>query len=335
MEIKQLVSELNKLDDDNFKLIIKSLDVAQLKEIMSSIAVEKGLRIAQELSLRKESISLSTVNNIPLQLQIALTTDEIAPAPNLLLRSNLFSASKTHGAPSDAVRDFKITTYGEKAEVSLTAFRQFNQLDLDLLLELIKLQQEQNSPILKVTLYELVKNTKGAGESKQYYDQIKEQLELFRNANIKIKHGRYTFVGGVLNSAYFDDQERVYIIKFNEDLQPLFANDNWTGIDTKIRKQLKTNLAKWLHGFYSSHLNSNLPISLDTIYNLSGATDKDKAQWIRIRVANALSNLQEVFTKNGKRFNYKIVGGNLYIDKSHTISQNRSIKTKIIQQKRR
>ena len=263
-------------------------------------------------------------------MQLALTAEDIAPTPNLLLRSNLFSASRTHGAPSDAIRDYKITTYGEKAAITLTAFRQFNQLDLDLLLELIKLQQEQSSPMLKVTLYELVKDTKGVGEGRASYLQIKEQLKLLQNASIEIKHGRYSFVGSILNNAYFDDIDHVYVIEFNHHLQPLFSNNNWTGIDTSIRKKLRTNLAKWLHGFYSSHLNSSLPISLETIYNLSGANDKDIARWNRETIIKALDNLQLIFSSNGKRFNYKIIDGKLYVNKSQSHSQNKSIKNKIV-----
>lgn len=331
MDLKQLASELNKLDDENLCLILKSIETEKLKDLIPLLSVEKGFRVIQESKIRGALNKITAdADNIPVQLQLALTADEIAPTPNLLLRSNLFSASRTHGASSDSVRDFKITTYGEKAEMSLTAFRQFNQLDLDLLLELIKLQQEQNNAVLKVTLYELVKDTKGSGEGKAQYDQIKEQLELLQNASLKMKYGRYTFVGSILNNAYFDDNEKVYAIEFNHHLQPLFSNNNWTGIDTNIRKQLKTNLAKWLHGFYSSHLNSSLPIGLETIYKLSGANDKDIARWNRETIVKALDNLQVIFAKNGKKFSYKIDSGNLYINKSQSLSQNKSIKGKIL-----
>lgn len=331
MDIKQLAAELNKLDDENLCLIIKSIETAKLKELLPLLAVEKGFRVIQETKSRGELNKVTVdADNIPIQLQLALTADDVAPTPNLLLRSNLFAASKTHGATYDAVRDFKITTYGEKAEISLTAFRQFNQLDLDLLLELIKLQQEQQSAVLKVTLYELVKDTKGSGEGKAQYDQIKEQLELLQNASLKMKYGRYTFVGSILNNAYFDDDEKVYAIEFNHHLQPLFSNNNWTGIDTNIRKQLKTNLAKWLHGFYSSHLNSSLPIGLETIYQLSGANDSNIRRWNSETIVKALNDLQIVFAKNGKKFVYKIVDGNLYINRSQSNSQNKSIKSKIL-----
>lgn len=329
METKQLASELLKLNDENFCLIIKDLETAVLKEVMPLIPVEKRLRIVQVLSIRNEAKNIvAQADDLPVQLQLAFTAEDIAPTPNLLLRSNLFSASKTHGSSGEAIRDYEITTYGENVQVSLTAFRQFNQLDLDLLLELIKLQQEQQKSLLKVTLYELVKDTKGSGEGKAQYEQIKEQLELLQNASLKIKRGRYSFVGSILNNAYFDETERVYAIEFNNHLQPLFSNNNWTGIDTNIRKQLKTNLAKWMHGFYSSHLNSSLPIKLDTIYKLSGATDKDRARWIRVRVIQALENLQVVFAKNGKKFIYKIDGDYLYVNKTQSTSQNRSIRSK-------
>lgn len=336
MDIKQLAAELNKLDDENLCLIIKSIETAKLKELLPLLAVEKGFRVIQETKSRGELNKVTVdADNIPVQLQLALTADDVAPTPNLLLRSNLFSASRTHGASSDSIRDFKITTYGEKAQILLTAFRQLNQLDLDLLLELIKLQQEQQTSIIKVTLYELVKDTKGSGEGKESYLQIKEQLKLLQNASLEIKYGRYSFVGSILNNAYFDEDEKVYAIEFNHHLQPLFSNNNWTGIDTNIRKQLKTNLAKWLHGFYSSHLNSSLPIGLETIYQLSGASDKDIARWNRETIVKALDNLQIVFAKNGKKFSYKIEAGNLYVNKSQSVSQNKSIKGKILSDNKR
>ena len=119
-------------------------------------------------------------------------------------------------------------------------------------------------------------------DGKQTYLQIKEQIELLVAAKLKIQHGRFEFFGGILNNAFFDNQEQKYIIEFNHRLSPIFSNDNWTGLDILIRKQLKSNLAKWLHGFYSSHTNSKVPINLATIYTLSGSADKDKAQWKRI-----------------------------------------------------
>lgn len=347
MEIKELAQTLLKLDDNPFCDIIKSLAEEQLKEILNffendslvikhPMRIDKMMRIVSEINYRKKNDieAITNQENItgktPQKLHLEPTKYGIAPTPNLILRSSLFSASKTHGAHDNAVRDFKIATYGGKSEILLTAFRQFNQLDLDLLLELIKLQQSTSEHLLKVSVYQLAKNTKGYGEGKQTYLQIKEQIELLTAAKIKIKSGRYEFFGGILNNAFFDNEEHLYIIEFNSKLTPLFQKHNWTGIDTNIRKKLKTNLAKWLHGFYSSHLNSNIPIKLETIYELSGATDKDISRWIRVRVTNALENLKQVFIDHGKKFEYKIKDQYLFVTKTQTLSQNKNLKKKLI-----
>lgn len=335
MELTQLAQELSKLEDEQFCIILKDIEDDKLKQLFDLVNVDRKIRVFQEISARKENsnINKNQLEKVEQKLRLEPTQEGIAPTPNLILRSSLFSASKTHGAHDHAVRDFKITTYGGKAEIYLTAFRQFNQLDLDLLLELIKLQQEQKQHVIRVSAYEIIKRVKGSGESQQYYEQIKEQLEILQNASIKIKAGRYTFVGGILNNAFFDDKEKRYLIEFNSKIEPMFSGNNWTGIDTNIRKQLKTNLAKWLHGFYSSHLNSKIPIKLETIYELSGATDKDIARWIRVRVVNALENLQTIFRNNGKKFSYQIKDHYLLVNKTQTISQNKSIKNTIITKK--
>lgn len=333
MEIIELARELNTLKDEDFKLLIRDLDGAQLKEVMNHVSIEKKLRIVQEMSYRKETFPTTreaipqVVDDVP--LKVVETLDGLVPTPNVILRSSLFSASKTHGAISEAIRDFEIITHGDNVEIYLTAFRLFNQLDLDLLIELIKLQQEKKGLLLKITARQLAIKSRHA-DNAQTYLALKEQLELFQNASIKIKHGRYEFVGSILTSAYFDSNEQLYIIKFNSDLQPLFLKNNWTGIDVQIRKELRTNLSKWLHGFYSTHVNSSTPIKLETIFNLSGATDKKYQRWVNETLVKALEDMKEVFIKNGKKFNYKIIGDKLYVHKSQTNSQNKNSRSKIL-----
>lgn len=334
MQTKELAEQIKHLDDENFCIVIKKLDSSQLKELQASVPIEKVIRIGQELSIRKstEIDKNSVKKSIPI-LKLEQTAEQIAPTPNLILRSSLFNASKTHGAQDNAVRDFEIATYGGKSTISLTAFRQFNQSDLDLLLELIKLQQEQNTVFIKLTARQLTLKSRQA-DNLQSYIAMKEQLELFQNASIKIKYNNYEFIGSFLNSAYFDNKEQLYVIKFNEELQYLFVGNNWSSIDTNIRKQLKSNLAKWLHGFYSSHVNSTIPIKLETIYQLSGSKDKDKAQWKRVSLNKALINLQSVFNLNSKKFVFKIKKEYLHINKCQSISQNKSVKNKIINNKK-
>lgn len=297
--------------------------------------IEIKFKILTELKLREESNAVVEAISIATQLQLPFTDDEHSPLPNLFLRSNLFSAGKTHGKTDTPIRDFKITCYQpEKEQLLVTAYRSFNQLDLDLLIVLLNLQQEQNSHLVKVTAYELIKKVKGKGEGKNQYKATKEQLELLRNANIKLKFNEYTFVGGIINNAFFDDNLQHYIIELNPKLQPLFSKNSWTALDIQIRNNLTSNLAKWLHGFYSSHINSNLPIKTETIYKLCGATDKDVAQWNRIRLTKALAELQDTYSKLKLKFEFELNKGLLKVKKSQSNSQNKSIKSKIIRTKK-
>ena len=329
----ELSNELKKLNDDDFKIIIKDFDIEKLN-IIQALLIDPmhKMRIMQELQFRKEnSLNLEEMPKIEKpteKLQLIPTPDGIAPIPNIILRSSLFSASKTHGAEDQPVRDFEINTYGNDTKISMTGYRQFSQLDLDLVLQINLLQQQQDNPTIEVTQYKIIKNTK---ESKghQTYLQIKEQLEFLQNASIKIKIGKIEFIGSILNNAYFNDETQTYIIEPNPKLMPFYKNNNWTGLDTNIRKQLKTNLAKWLHGFYSSHINSGIPLKLDTIYKLSGSTDTNIRRWTTKRLKDALLNLEETYLQNDMKFKHKIEKNLLYVHKTQSNSQNKNMIPKI------
>lgn len=286
-------------------------------------------KILSEIKQREESSAVVEAITIATQLHLPFTDNEHSPLPNLFLRSNLFSASKTHGKKDTPIRDFKITTYQPgKEELLVTAYRSFNQSDLDVLLVLIQLQQEQQSHFIKITAYELAMKITGF-HGKNQYEAIKEQIKLFRNANIELKFNNYEFVGGILNNAFFDNEQQHYVIEFNPKLQPLFSKNSWTALDIKIREKLSSNLAKWLHGFYSSHLNSNIPIKTETIYNLCGATDSSMRRWNSVRLVDALENLKDVYAGLNLKFEFELNNGLLKIKKSQSKSQNKSIKFKM------
>lgn len=291
------------------------------------------LAVISELKKRQESSAIVDAVKIANKLHLPYTDTDQSPLPNLFLRSNLFSASKTHGKKDEPVRNFKITCYhSDKEELLLTSYREFNQLDLDLLIVLLSLQQEQDSNYVKTTMYEISTMTTGH-HGKNQYEAILEQLEAFRNANLKFKFKGQGFVGGILQNIWFDDIEKKYIIEFNPKLQPLFSTHNWTKLDLNIRSNLKSNLAKWLHGFYSSHLNSNFPIKSETIYLLSGANDSNIRRWTSVRLVESLEELKNSYESLNLKFEYSLEKCLLKVKKSQSNSQNKSMKSKIISTK--
>jgi hypothetical protein len=159
-DLRELANNLQKLDDKTLQIILKDIDEKQLSELilLEDLHALIKIRIAIELTQRKEVIAPPTTQLpvIAIPLKVPRTAKGIIPLPNLILRSSLFSASKTHGAKAIPVKDLEITTYGQgeqQAKIYLTAYRQFTQLDLDLLFELVKLQQQNiNSLLLKITI---------------------------------------------------------------------------------------------------------------------------------------------------------------------------------------
>ena len=299
-----------------------SIDTQELQKLLE-LATDPMIKllILSELKKRSEAKAIVETIKIATKLNLPGTDSEHCPLPNLFLRSNLFNASKTHGKSDTPIRNYEITCYQPgKEQLLVTAYRQFNQSDLDLLLVLIKLQQEQKSNLLQISTYQLTKLSTGF-DGKNQYESVKEQLELMINANIKIQIERYSFVGGIINNAYFDDKEQLYIIELNPKFQPLFSENNWTSLDVNIRNRLKSNLAKWLYGFYSSHKNSATPIKTETIYKLCGASVKRFDKWVELTLIKALKELKTAYTQNAKFFNYELKADLLYVKKSSTKAQ--------------
>jgi hypothetical protein len=62
------------------------------------------------------------------------------------------------------------------------------------------------------------------------------------------------------------------VVKFNREFGKLYASGH-TSIDWEERKSLgQNNLAKWLHGFYSSHELQVYPYKVETLQRLCGST---------------------------------------------------------------
>lgn len=89
---------------------------------------------------------------------------------------------------------------------------------------------------------------------------------------IKDTYGKhdYTYAGSLVEEFYYSPTDQNYFLKINPKLAGLF-NSGWTQLQWHQRLQLKTDLAKWLHGFYASH-KSPYPIKVETLRHLCGSS---------------------------------------------------------------
>jgi hypothetical protein len=103
---------------------------------------------------------------------------------------------------------------------------------------------------------------------------------------------RKTFAGTLISSFFRDEETGFYVVKFNRDFGKLYATGHTT-IDWEQRKSLgRNNLAKWLHGFYSSH-EQPYPYKVETIHRLSGSSIERLGDF-RKAVRKALSDITKL-----------------------------------------
>ena len=84
-----------------------------------------------------------------------------------------------------------------------------------------------------------------------------------------IDGGSCTYAGSLIDEFYYNDRDQTYFLKVNPKLAKLF-DAGWTQLQWQQRLNLKTDLAKWLHGFYASH-RTPYPVKVETFMRLCGS----------------------------------------------------------------
>jgi hypothetical protein len=86
--------------------------------------------------------------------------------------------------------------------------------------------------------------------------------------------GKNTFMGTLMRHAKLNEETKQWEVILEEDLLKLYES-GYTAIDWEQRMALgRNNLAKWLHGHYSSHAKP-LPYKVETIKEMCGSDIKE------------------------------------------------------------
>ena len=101
----------------------------------------------------------------------------------------------------------------------------------------------------------------------------------------------FTYAGSLIDEFYYNSRDQSYLLKINPKLARLF-DAGWTQLQWQQRLELKTDLAKWLHGFYASH-NVPYPIKVETLRHLCGSSCGRLSDF-RGRLRRALNELVEI-----------------------------------------
>ena len=256
----------------------------------------------------------------PAVVQLPLWPDAVRAVPNGVLRSALFGATRKgrrryiNGEELAAIDGISIRYKGERLD----------QGDLDVWESVLHLAKHQKlGSEYRTTAYALLRMM-GKTDSGKNRATLQARIErLVANAVI-LKQGRYTYIGSMISSAAKDEKTQEWVIRLDERLRPLFANDQFTQIEWSVRRALSGQpLAQWLHGFYSSHA-APYPLRIETLQQLCGsemAETRNFAQTLK----KALDAVSRACAAAGETFAWSIEGGLVSVTRTPTKTQRRHL----------
>ncbi len=215
-------------------------------------------------------VAPKTKREIDLQVRPDPWPEAFRAMSNIVLRSALFSVNQSR----EIARTRQLISAGRGLVVRFKGER-LNQYDLDLWEFLLHRARviPLEAPVTfcaHEALLELGRSTGGAA-----YEDFKEDIARLAAAYVEITRtdtGK-TFFGTLLKSGIRDEVTQRYAVVFDTEIYNLYRPQHYTLIDVEQRKKLGKNvLAKWLHGFYSSHVpGSPHRYKVETLRSLCGA----------------------------------------------------------------
>ena len=280
--------------------------LAKMKDIEARALERSRQRRAQE------ALTLYEPDPPPLAqvVKLPIWPETVRAVPNGILRSALFGAIR-RGPRRYLDRERMAALEG--IEIFYTGQR-LDQGDLDVwevVLHAVRFQGLGNK--CQVTAYQLLKAL-GKTDSGKNRDILDQRLSRLNATAVRVKQGRYSYEGSLVDEAYQDDKTRAYMLSVNPKLRSLYEPDQFTQIDWVVRRELDGQpLAQWLHGFYASHAEP-YPVSTATLLRLSGSENNEPRSG-RQKLRQALEAVRKASEINGQSFSYDVIGGVIHVKK--------------------
>lgn len=227
--------------------------------------------------------------------QLPVWHTETRGIPNICLRSALFGVIQR--GRRKAVKGELIAAV-KGLDIRYTGWR-LDQGDFDVLAHALHLASRQQEKTLSGHIQFTAKGFLreiGRTFGKSGREWLKDSFRRLTATAVEIKVETaqgyrvesYTYAGSLIDEFYYNVRERTYFLKINPKLATLF-DSGWTMLQWRQRMLLQTDLAKWLHGFYSSH-SSPYPMKVTTLKHLCGS-ECNRLSDYRGKLRNALGEL--------------------------------------------
>ena len=272
----------------------------------SSAITSAVVRQAQQLAERKQR---EIIEQMELFLPQEGWSDTQRGVPNGILRSALFGAVPVRGKSEHLTREPMTSING--VEILYTGTR-LSQLHLTLWGNIVHIAREHQLGNKCVTsTYQLLK-LQGKKDTGGNRETLYKQLAELQATAVEVKQGRYSYTGSFIDEAYRDSEIDRLIIVLNPRIIALFAPDQYTRLSWRVRMELTSPTALWLHGFYSSH-EVPLAYNVSTIQKLCGSKNKSASAFLNNTLTDALQELKLASLKHEIPFHYAIANKQLHV----------------------
>ena len=185
-------------------------------------------------------------------VKLPVEVQEHRTAPNICLRSALFGVVKlgqrkywpvSNPASIAAQAGYRVLYSGE----------QLNQSDLDVWLAVKFLcMPHPLGAEVRFTAPELFQIL-GWQDGKRSRESIQRSLRRLADGYLEAKDSKRGFGGHLIDWWAWEENSFHFCVVLSPKMAPLFGNDCYTLVDINQRQQLRKDLSRWLHSYWSSH----------------------------------------------------------------------------------
>jgi hypothetical protein len=242
--------------------------------------------------------------------QLGLWPDDKRGVPNVVLRSALFSAGKPTRVRK-SYRDHELPAAIGTKSITYTG-QQLYQHELDVWLEVLHRCRLRPAGVeTDFHVHGFLKSLRRSTGNKDH-KQLHATLGLLHATSIKVvvdrdERGRSTgYRGHLIEKFRFNDQLLRWEVGVNQDIAELFAPKDHTWLHIDARLDLgKSYLAKWCHGYFSSH-RKPYPVSVQRLRELSGSATTSRPRRFKQALRDALAEVARVERAHRRRFDWSV-----------------------------
>lgn len=242
----------------------------------------------------KRTAASSEIVVIAEQHALPFWSDRNRGLPNALARSALFTVGSKreprfhHKSPVKiaSLNNYQILVKGEE----------LRQEDASVFMQLLHLAREHDMNVpVRFTAYSMLKEL-GWGFSGESYERLFRCIDRLQGTGLRILElGSGGFQGPLVSKFFWREEngrKTEWSVMLDREIVKLFAPTAYTQLHWEQRQKLRSELAKWLHSYYSTHEYPN-PLKVETIKELCHSR-MTRLTDFRKGLRNALAELQKV-----------------------------------------